>query len=297
MLGGMSSTKNADGLPRRAALACAASLVLALAGSSPRGRRRRTASAESAATGAAMCALGAGGAQQSFRSVSGSWRVPRVSCTTGQPGYSAVWVGLGGYRNSSNALEQVGTDADCSRSGHAHYDSWFELIPAAPVSVPLSTRPGDVMTGSVTVAGHHVTLRLRDSRSGARYSTTRRASAIDISSADWILEAPSNCEGSGCQTLALSDFGAVSFLSATATSGSHTGPVAGPELGGRLDRAAPGLALGRRALRQRPGAGGQPHHRDADRARGRTRSLHGRRGANSSFAANRRYPGRSAKTA
>jgi hypothetical protein len=223
MLGAMAATNDAHRRRRRALLAGAATLALALALAPGAG----AASGVSSNWGG-WVALGSSGSHQSFRSVSGSWRVPRVSCTAGQTGYSAVWVGLGGYRHSSNALEQIGTDADCSHSGHAHYDSWFELIPAAPVSVPLSTHPGDAMTASVTVAGHHVTLRMRDARTGAHYSTTRRAGAVDTSSADWILEAPSNCENSGCQTLALSDFGTVSFLSATATSGSHTGPVQDP---------------------------------------------------------------------
>lgn len=161
----------------------------------------------------------------SFNSVSGSWRVPTLSCSTGQSTYSAAWVGLGGYKSTSDALEQVGVDADCSRYGNPHYDSWFELIPAAPVSIPIAVHAGDEMTGSVTVLGTHVTLRLRNLSTGARYSTTRHAAQIDVSSADWILEAPSSCTAAGCQTLPLADFGGVSFSAATATSGSHTGPV------------------------------------------------------------------------
>ena len=160
-----------------------------------------------------------------FTSVSGSWQVPTVSCTIGQTTYSAVWVGLGGYRSNSNALEQVGVDADCSRGGVAHYDSWYELIPAGPVSIPIAVHAGDDMTGSVTVRANHVTLRLRNLTTGARYSITRHASQIDLSSADWILEAPSSCTANSCQTLPLADFGGVSFSAATATSASHTGPV------------------------------------------------------------------------
>ena len=152
-------------------------------------------------------------------------RSRRSPAARGQSTYSAAWVGLGGYKQSSNALEQVGVDADCSRSGQPHYDSWYELIPAAPVSIPSSVHAGDQMTGSVTVRGTHVTLRLRNLTTGARYSTTRRTSQIDVSSADWILEAPSSCTAAGCQTLPLADFGGVSFAAATATSGSHTGPV------------------------------------------------------------------------
>src|SRR5271156_2413075 len=51
-----------------------------------------------------------------FRTVSAHWVQPSVPCTSGQS-YSGFWVGLGGYRQSSQALEQIGTDADCSSSG------------------------------------------------------------------------------------------------------------------------------------------------------------------------------------
>ena len=166
-----------------------------------------------------------GSSHASFNSVSGTWQVPKLTCSSGGSTYSAAWVGLGGYKQSSNALEQVGVDADCSRAGQPHYDSWYELIPAAPVNIPVAVHAGDQMTGSVTVRASHVTLRLRNLTTGARYSVTRHASQIDVSSADWILEAPSSCTISRCQTLPLADFGGVSFTAATATSGSHTGPV------------------------------------------------------------------------
>jgi hypothetical protein len=51
----------------------------------------------------------------------------------------------------------------------------------------------------------------------------------DASSAEWIAEAPSACDGSGsCQPLPLSDFGTVQFSSATATAGGHTGTISDP---------------------------------------------------------------------
>jgi hypothetical protein len=177
---------------------------------------------------AGWVALPTSSSHASFSSVSGTWQVPKLTCSSGQSTYSAGWVGLGGYKQSSNALEQIGVDADCSHNGQPHYDSWYELIPAAPVDIAIAVHAGDQMTGSVTVNGTHVTLRLRNLTTGARYSTTRHTPQIDVSSADWILEAPSSCTASGCQTLPLADFGNVSFTSATATSASHTGPVEDP---------------------------------------------------------------------
>jgi hypothetical protein len=166
------------------------------------------------------------GAGARFGSVSGAWRQPGAKCSPGGESYSATWVGLGGYSEASSALEQIGTDADCNRSGGAEYSSWYELLPEGPVNLKLKVRPGDELSASVTVRGHGVTLRLRDLSTGARFTKTLRASTIDDSSAEWIVEAPSVCASSdSCETLPLSDFGRVAFASATATLAGHTAPI------------------------------------------------------------------------
>jgi len=169
-------------------------------------------------------------ADADFSSVSGTWRQPEATCATGHQTYSAVWVGLGGYSTDAHALEQVGTDADCSRSGVAVYKAWYELLPAGPVDVTLKVHPGDEMSASTTVKGHDVTLRIRDLSSGARFTITHRAARIDRSSAEWIVEAPSVCVNSdSCQPLPLTNFGEVLFSNATATAGSHTGTIPDPD--------------------------------------------------------------------
>jgi hypothetical protein len=161
-----------------------------------------------------------------FSSVSGSWTQPSATCSVGREAYSAVWVGLGGYRESARSLEQIGTDADCTRSGSPTYSSWYELLPAGPVELKFNVHPGDEMSASATVRAHEVTLRIRDLSSGARFTRTLRASSVDVSSAEWILEAPSACAGTSlCATLPLTNFGTVTFSSATATAHGHTGAV------------------------------------------------------------------------
>ncbi|HEV3046944.1 MAG TPA: G1 family glutamic endopeptidase [Solirubrobacteraceae bacterium] len=185
-----------------------------------------------------------------FDGISGSWTVPATTCRAGHEAFSAVWVGLGGYNEHSHALEQVGTDADCTRAGAASYRGWFELLPAGPVNLGLRVRPGDRMLASVSVAGQDVTLRIRDLTSGRRFQTTRRRPVIDASSAEWIVEAPSACVGQDtCAILPLADFGQVAFSSATASVGDRTGPIEDPgwltgalelqqrTLGGRRGRA------------------------------------------------------------
>jgi hypothetical protein len=169
------------------------------------------------------------GAARHFTSVSGSWTQPSATCSSGKETDSAVWVGLGGYSEAAAGLEQVGTDADCTRSGSPVYSSWFELLPAEPVNLKLAVHPGDTVVASVTVAGHDVTLRIRNLTTGARFSITRGVTNVDTSSADWIVEAPSVCTNSQtCNVLALTDFGQVAFSSATAVARGHTGAILDP---------------------------------------------------------------------
>lgn len=174
---------------------------------------------------------------RAFTSVAGTWTVPATTCTSGQAGYSAVWVGLGGYHRNSKRLEQVGSESDCDGRGNSVYAAWWEIVPAAPVAIHIAVHPGDTVSASATVVRRAVTLRLRDLTSGKRFSITRRVSAADASTADWIVEAPSVCRSDGsCSTLALADFGTAAFGSATATAAGHTAAAGDP--GWRLSAVA-----------------------------------------------------------
>jgi hypothetical protein len=109
------------------------------------------------------------------------------------------------------------------------YSAWYELVPAAPVTLKLNVHVGDQMTASVTVKGHGVTLRIRDLRTGATATQTRRASTVDTSSAEWIVEAPSVCVATNvCRTLTLTNFGSIGFSRLSATAGGHVGSIEDP---------------------------------------------------------------------
>ena len=101
-------------------------------------------------------------------------------------------------------------------------------MPAAPVAVHLDVRPGDTVSASVTVTGHTVKLFLANRTRGTRFSKHLVADKVDVTSADWISEAPSSCFDNGnCITLPLANFGSASFANARATSTTgHTGPIA-----------------------------------------------------------------------
>ena len=175
---------------------------------------------------------GAGGQGTQFKDVSGSWVVPTAKCTAaGQPTYSAFWVGLGGA-GDTEALEQTGTETNCSAEGTASYYAWYELVPKAPVRVDLPVSAGDHISSKVTVDGTSVSIWLSDETSGQTFSKTLAMSNPDISSAEWIAEAPSQCQGSvsDCTPLPLTDFGTAQFTSSSATdTDGHTGPISDPE--------------------------------------------------------------------
>ena len=133
----------------------------AMAGTSPvrpggvvHAPRAAAASAESSTNWAGYAVtIPTGGAATSFTSVTGTWKQAVATCGSGDDNAaSAVWVGLGGYSVTSQALEQIGTDADCSSGGPPAYYAWYELVPEPPVNLTLKIRPGDTITTSVNVS-------------------------------------------------------------------------------------------------------------------------------------------------
>ena len=165
-----------------------------------------------------------------FRSVSARWRIPAATCNAGSASYSSIWVGLGGYSHRSKALEQTGTELDCTRGGRAIYSAWYELVPAPSHDLDLRVEPGDAMRATVTARGHQVTLALQDLSSGRSFRRTFTVFRLDRASAEWILEAPSGCDGAGnCFALPLADFGAATFTAAHAvTHSGRAGTVTSP---------------------------------------------------------------------
>lgn len=152
-----------------------------------------------------------------FRDVSAGWTQPAVACTPGFATYSAVWVGLGGFSASSEALEQIGTEVDCNASGQTVSTTWYELVPSPSKNIQMTVRPGDAMHASVQVVGHRVTLTLADRTRNKTYTKTVTDATVDVSSADWIVEAPSECiDDYECRALPLADFGSVQFSAARA---------------------------------------------------------------------------------
>jgi hypothetical protein len=154
-----------------------------------------------------------------FKRVTATWKQPAASCTgTGAASASAVWVGLGGYSTKSTALEQTGTSADCSAAGRPSYSAWYELVPEPSITVKnLKINPGDVITASVVIDGNGVLLWLKNRTRNAVFSKRITLASPDLTSAEWIAEAPSECTSNGyCRQIPLANFGSVSFTKVAA---------------------------------------------------------------------------------
>jgi hypothetical protein len=161
-----------------------------------------------------------------FTSVTGTWKQPTATCTAADgPSAAAVWVGLGGYDLSAQALEQIGTDADCSSSGQPVYYMWYELVPDPPVNVKLKIRPGDTITASVNVTGNTVWLQLKNRTTQTTFNKRVTLESPDLSSAEWIAEAPSSCSRFSCRPVPLANFGSVTFSRLAAIGNGHPGTL------------------------------------------------------------------------
>jgi hypothetical protein len=178
----------------------------------------------------------AGGPAVSFTHVTGTWKATFATCDANDDdAANSVWVGLGGFNQGSQSLEQIGTESHCSSNVPPSYYAWYQLVPGPALSFALTIEPGDTIKASVTVAGGtHVTLVLRDLTRDTVASERAIAASPDLSSAEWIAEAPSECDVNAqsdgtntvsCGQTPLANFGSVTFSKSSATGNGHTGTI------------------------------------------------------------------------
>ena len=150
-----------------------------------------------------------------FSDVKGDFIVPTANCSglkRNQITIASPWVGLDGY--FSNTVEQTGVDVECLGANNPAYAAWYEFYPAGSQTISNPVQAGDHMHVEVAQAGNTVTTTLQNTTSPRTWisSHSQSANGLAFSSAEWIMEAPS-------QTL--TNFGTVSFSSSGATDSSH----------------------------------------------------------------------------
>jgi Peptidase A4 family len=153
-----------------------------------------------------------------FTNVGGQWRTPAVHCNK-EDELTSEWVGLDGYSNAT--VEQDGTLSWCFE-GKATYFTWYEMYPAATVTVGNSIRPGDKIAASVSRTGTSYTLALTDStRPANSFSVTKTCATCQNESAEWIAERPAFAIG----IAPLANYGSWTLNKATETAGATTGTI------------------------------------------------------------------------
>jgi hypothetical protein len=153
-----------------------------------------------------------------FTNVGGQWRTPSVHCNK-EDELTSEWVGLDGYSNST--VEQDGTLSWCFE-GKATYYTWYEMYPAATITVGTSIRPGDKITASVARTGTSYTLALTDAtRPANSFSVTKTCSTCQNESAEWIAERPAFAIG----IAPLANYGSWTLNKATETASATTGTI------------------------------------------------------------------------
>ena len=146
-----------------------------------------------------------------FTDVKGSWVEPKLACFSFGAKYSSFWVGIDGY--SSQTVEQLGTDADCNGFLRPSYYAWYEMYPAGSVEISPTqypVKPGDTLTGEVSVSGSTYTLTLHSSE-GWTFTNTSTTAGLSDSSAELVAESPEVCGLIFCSIAQLPNFGTVPF--------------------------------------------------------------------------------------
>ncbi len=159
----------------------------------------------------------------SVTNVRGSWAVPAiVGACPPLDMHSSFWVGIDGL--NSQTVEQAGTESACI-NGVPTYFAWYEFFPRPSVQVrAMSVHPGDIISAEVSFSNGKFTVSLSDLTSGSFFTRTAVIKSAELSSGEWIAEAPSSRSG----ILPLANFGTIGFGEYyTRAGGTNTATVGG----------------------------------------------------------------------
>ncbi len=168
-------------------------------------------------------AIGSYQTGQKYTSAGAAWVVPTVTFGATQSGtdqeYSATWVGIGGFCMNAlcsrvdRTLIQLGTSQYVTSSGTTTYFAWYEMLPAAPVTISsIIVHSGDKISASLQCVSscsakkQNWQLSMTNNTTSQIWTQTFSYSS-SLSSADWIEEAPVSSS-----VLPLADFGVAGLV-------------------------------------------------------------------------------------
>jgi len=169
------------------------------------------------------------GPTSSVTAITGSWRIPTVTCNGSEPTSVIAWVGMDGLSNTS--VEQIGTGTICTSNGPEYY-AWFEFFPneqsqkqipactPAQVSQCLTLHPEDIVSAAVSyTAGTGFTVVMKDTTTGQSFARIEADSSAERASAEWIVERPQS------SSVRLANFATLTFKGCYATVSGKTSPI------------------------------------------------------------------------
>jgi hypothetical protein len=165
--------------------------------------------------------------------ISGSWSVPKMSCSQTSIGGNAVfWVGIDGYVNE-DYLIQAGVRAICaSPTASATYKIWWETNPTVPATNVASVTVGDKIQTTIiydkTTSAYSMKITVNGT---VRSITTDKLSGEPLTSAECVAESPI-LEHVGVSPLA--DFGTFQMADCTVATASQPNAISiidGPQHG------------------------------------------------------------------
>jgi hypothetical protein len=97
------------------------------------------------------------------------------------------------------------------------------------VTLKLKVFPGDKITATVLVKGTDVLVQVKNRTRHTSFTKHLQMEDPDLTSAEWITEAPSECTATGlCRTVPLTNFGSVTFAKIATLGNGQGGTLSGP---------------------------------------------------------------------
>ncbi len=127
-----------------------------------------------------------------YTGATGTFDVPNLYASSTQA-WTAEWVGIDGAASSDSSLIQTGvTEIYDPSTNLVNFQAWWEILPAPSTSINMALSPGNAMTATVDQVSAGIwALTLTNDTTGAAF-TTEQSYTAPLSSAEWIVEAPTN---------------------------------------------------------------------------------------------------------
>ena len=159
--------------------------------------------------------------QPTVTSISSSYIVPPVTINDQIDTFTAVWIGIGGFFDTT--LIQAGTEMD-SIGGQADYSAWYELLPAFSITIPtINVSPGDVINTTIRLVDSAInewSIYIADQTSNQVFQSNFLYHSSQLS-AEWIVERPV----AGRRLATLANVGSVTLANCETTVGLQTGNI------------------------------------------------------------------------